>query len=257
MGSTTIEWTDDSWNPVTGCTKISPGCGLGPDGAPVGAGCYAERIAERFRGQPGFETGFDLRLRPEKLDEPARWRKPRMIFVNSMSDLFHKDTPDEFIGRVFDTMERVSRHRYQVLTKRSSLMRDFVRARYGSLAPPHIWLGVSVEDGLRKSRVRHLQETPASVRFLSVEPLIGRIGRLDLSGIHWVIVGGESGPGFRPMKPEWACEVRDQCVAQDVPFFFKQWGGVRPKSGGRTLDGREWGEYPRATAVAGQEARHG
>jgi protein gp37 len=160
-----------------------------------------------------------------------------MVFVNSMSDLFHKDIPDEFIGRVFGTMESVARHTYQVLTKRSSLMRDFVRARYGgTLAPPHIWLGVSAEDGERKSRTRHLKETPASVRFLSVEPLIAPIGKLDLSGIHWVIVGGESGPGFRPMKPEWAREVRDQCVAQGVPFFSSNGAALdRSQAGGRSM----------------------
>jgi protein gp37 len=234
---TTIEWTDATWNPVTGCTKISAGCDH----------CYAERFSERFRGTPGhpFETGFDLTLRPERLDQPLRWRTPRMIFVNSMSDLFHKEIPREFIARVFDTMERAHSHTFQVLTKRSSLMRDFLRKRYGAQrGPAHMWFGVSVEDGTKTSRIRHLQDAPAGVRFLSVEPLIGPMGKLDLRGIDWVIVGGESGPGGRPLQPDWVRDVREQCIAQGVAFFFKQWGGLRPKSGGRELDGREWNDFP-------------
>lgn len=234
---TAIEWTDATWNPVTGCTKISAGCDR----------CYAERLSERFRGTPGhpFESGFDLTLRPERLDQPLRWRTPRMIFVNSMSDLFHKEVPTKFIARVFDTMEQADWHVFQVLTKRSSLMRDFLRKRYsGQRGPQHMWFGVSVEDGSRKSRIKHLRETPAGIRFLSIEPLIGPMGRLDLTGIDWVIVGGESGPGARPMKPQWVREVRDQCLESGTPFFFKQWGGIRPKSGGRELDGREWSQYP-------------
>jgi protein gp37 len=197
--ATAIEWTDATWNPVTGCTKVSAGCDH----------CYAERFSERFRGTPGhpFETGFDLTLRPGRLDQPLRWRAPRMIFVNSMSDLFHKEVPKEFIARVFDTMERAHWHTFQVLTKRSSLMRDFLRRRYPSTRGPlHMWFGVSVEDGSKKSRIRHLQEAPAGVRFVSIEPLIGPMGNLDLAGIDWVIVGGESGPRARPMTPEW---VRD------------------------------------------------
>jgi protein gp37 len=234
---TAIEWTDATWNPVTGCTKISAGCDH----------CYAERFAERFRGTQGhpFEDGFDLTLRPERLNHPLRWRAPRMIFVNSMSDLFHKDVPKEFIARVCDTMERAHWHTFQVLTKRSSLMRDFLRQRYGvTRGPRHMWFGVSVEDGSRKSRIRHLQETPAGVRFLSIEPLIGPVGKLDLTGIDWVIAGGESGPGARPMMLDWAREVRDQCRKNEVAFFFKQWGGLRPKSGGRELDGRDWSQFP-------------
>jgi protein gp37 len=234
---TTIEWTDATWNPVTGCSKISPGCDH----------CYAERFSERFRGTPGhpFKNGFDLTLRPERLDQPLTWRKPRMIFVNSMSDLFHKDVPEAFIMRVFDTMERAHWHTFQVLTKRSSLLRNFLRKRYGTKrGPEHMWFGVSVEDGKRASRIRHLQQAPAGIRFLSIEPLIGRVGKLDLSGIDWVIVGGESGPGARDMHPDWVREVRDQCKAEDVAFFFKQWGGLRPKSGGRELDGRKWSEFP-------------
>jgi protein gp37 len=242
--STPIEWTDATWNPVTGCTKISAGCDH----------CYAERFSERFRGTPGhpFEQGFDLTLRPERLDQPLRWRAPRMIFVNSMSDLFHKEVPKEFIARVCDTMERAHWHTFQVLTKRSSLMRNFLRGRYAGLrGPRHMWFGVSVEDGSKKSRIRHLRATPAGVRFLSIEPLIGPMGRLDLAGVDWVIVGGESGPGARPMDAEWVREVRDQCLESGTAFFFKQWGGVRPKSGGRELDGREWNQFPRAVAPYG------
>jgi protein gp37 len=245
--ATAIEWTDATWNPVTGCTKISPGCDH----------CYAERFSERFRGTPGhpFETGFDLTLRPERIEQPLRWRAPRMIFVNSMSDLFHKEIPRDFIGRVFDTMERAHWHTFQVLTKRSSLMRDFLRKRYGSArGPQHLWFGVSVEDGSKKSRIRHLQEAPAGVRFLSVEPLIGPLGNIDLAGIDWVIVGGESGPGARSMHPDWVREVREQCLAQGTAFFFKQWGGLRPKSGGRELDGREWNEFPRLTPAYAEAA---
>jgi protein gp37 len=236
--SSAIEWTDATWNPVTGCTKISAGCDH----------CYAERFSERFRGTPGhpFETGFDLTLRPERLDLPLRWRASRMIFVNSMSDLFHKEVPADFVARACATMEQADWHTFQILTKRSSRLRRFLQDRYGpARGPAHMWFGVSIEDGSRLSRVRHLRETPAGVRFLSIEPLIGRIGRLDLTDIDWVIVGGESGPGARPMHPDWAREIRDQCAAQGVAFFFKQWGGFRPKSGGRELDGREWSEFPK------------
>jgi protein gp37 len=238
-----IEWTDATWNPVTGCTKITAGCD----------NCYAERFAERFRGVPGhpFEQGFDLTLRPERLSQPLTWRRPRMIFVNSMSDLFHKDVPDAFIDQVFDTMEAADHHIYQVLTKRSSLMRKYLRRRYAERAPPaHIWFGVSVENALGRARIEHLRESPAAVRFLSVEPLIGSVGKVELRGIHWVIAGGESGPGARPMHIEWAREIRDQCAAQEVSFFFKQWGGLRPKSGGRDLDGREWNQFPTVVRAA-------
>jgi protein gp37 len=234
---TAIEWTNATWNPVTGCTKISAGCDH----------CYAERFSERFRGVAGhpFSMGFDLTLRPERLHQPERWSRPRMIFVNSMSDLFHKEVPFTFVDRVFDAMEKAGWHSFQVLTKRSSRMRDYVRRRYVNAgAPAHIWLGVSVEDGTKLSRVRQLSQAPAAVRFLSIEPLIGPIGELPLDGIAWVIVGGESGPGARPTNPHWVRDIRDQCINQDIPFFFKQWGGLRPKSGGRTLDGREWNEFP-------------
>jgi protein gp37 len=184
-------------------------------------------------------------LVPHKLGEPLRWSEPRMIFVNSMSDLFHKEIPKEFIARVFDTMEAASWHTFQVLTKRSSLMRGFLRERYGTRRGPfHMWFGVSIEDGTKTSRIRHLREAPAGVRFLSIEPLIGPVGKLDLTEIDWVIVGGESGPGARLMKLEWVREVRDQCRDKGVAFFFKQWGGLRPKSGGRKLDRREWNQFP-------------
>jgi protein gp37 len=236
-----IEWTDATWNPVTGCTKISAGCD----------NCYAARFAERWRGTSGhpFEAGFDLTLRPDRLEQPLRWKKPRRIFVNSMSDLFHKDVPASFVDQVFDVMWRANWHSFQVLTKRSGRMNDYLWQRFSELPdfgklPGHVWFGVSVEDAKVKRRIDVLRTIPASVRFLSVEPLIGPLGALDLSGIHWVIVGGESGPGARPMHPEWVREIRDQCIAQNVPFFFKQWGGIRPKSNGRELDGREWNEMP-------------
>lgn len=232
-----IEWTDATWNPVTGCTKITAGCD----------NCYAERFAERFRGVPGhpFENGFDLTLRPDRIDQPKRWRRGRMIFVNSMSDLFHKDVPKTFIDAVFDTMEEANWHTYQVLTKRSSLMRDYLKSRYSDRVPPdHIWTGVSVEDHRGTARIDHLRDAPSAVRFLSVEPLIGPVGAIDLAGIHWVIAGGESGPNARVMHIDWAREIRDACLAQNVPFFFKQWGGFRPKTGGRTLDDREWNDWP-------------
>jgi protein gp37 len=238
---TAIEWTDATWNPVTGCTKISAGCD----------NCYAERFSERFRGTPGhpFENGFDLTMRPERLEQPLRWRSARMIFVNSMSDLFHKKVPTEFVSRVFDTMEQAHWHTFQVLTKRSSTMRNFLNNRYGSeRGPKHMWFGVSVEDGSKKSRIRHLQEASAGIRFLSLEPLIAPVGKLDLSGIDWVIAGGESGPRARPMNPDWVRAIRDQCVLADVAFFFKQWGGFRPKSGGRDLDGDEWSQFPKIPA---------
>jgi protein gp37 len=236
--TTQIEWTDATWNPVTGCSKITRGCDF----------CYAERFSERFRGVPGhpFENGFDLTLRPERLTQPLHWRQSRRIFVNSMSDLFHKEIPYHFIDSVFDTMEAADWHTFQVLTKRSSLMVRYLRNRYGSgLAPSHIWLGVSVEDAKNAVRLKHLRTAAASTKFVSFEPLLASVGKVDLAGIDWAIVGGESGPGARPMEEEWAIEIRDQCRAAKVAFFFKQWGGIRPKSGGRLLRGREWNQYPR------------
>ena len=249
MSATTqIEWTDATWNPVTGCTKITRGCDF----------CYAERFSERFRGVSGhpFENGFDLTLRPERLSQPLRWRQPRRIFVNSMSDLFHKEVPVEFIDSVFDTMEAATWHTFQVLTKRSSLLVRYLRKRYArGKAPPHIWLGVSVEDAQNSVRLKHLQAARAEVKFVSFEPLLGPVGLVDLAGIDWAIVGGESGPHARPMAPEWATQIRDQCRAANVAFFFKQWGGFRPKSGGRVLDGREWNEYPSARSSGAPDGR--
>ena len=209
------------------------------------------RFSERFRGVPGhpFENGFDLTIRPERLLQPLAWKKPRMIFVNSMSDLFHKAVPKAHIAKVFDTMEQADWHIYQVLTKRSSLLQKFTNERYKThAAPPHIWFGVSVENAQATSRITHLQKTNAGVRFLSVEPLIGPVGKLNLSGIDWVIVGGESGPGARPMQTNWAIDVRNQCLNAKVAFFFKQWGGRSPKSGGRLLEGKEWNEFPMKVA---------
>ena len=238
MGSKSlIEWTDVTWNPVTGCTKITRGCDH----------CYAERFAERWRGVAGhpYEQGFDLREWPSRLDQPARWRKPRMIFVNSMSDLFHKRIDRRFVDRVFETMETVDRHIYQILTKRSSLMRAYLQYRYADcLVPDHIWCGVSVEDESASARIQHLRATPATIRFLSIEPLLGPVRNLELGDISWVIVGGESGPRARPMKPEWVRDIRDRCAHAGVPFFFKQWGGQTPKAGGRELDEEEHNDMP-------------
>lgn len=232
-----IEWTDATWNPVTGCTKVTRGCD----------NCYAERFAERFRGTPGhpYENGFDLMLRPERLSQPLSWKRSRRVFVNSMSDLFHKQVPANFIDRVFDTMETADWHVFQVLTKRSSLMTNYLQDRYqGTSAPPHIWCGVSVEDRLATARIRHLQKAPVPIRFLSIEPLIGPVGEIDLSGISWVIVGGESGPNARPMKRRWVLDIRDACERNGVDFFFKQWGGRTAKAGGRRLEGNEYNAMP-------------
>lgn len=232
-----IEWTDATWNPVTGCIKVGPGCD----------NCYAERFAERWRGIAGhpYEQGFDLRLWPERLKQPALWKKPRMIFVNSMSDLFQKEIPVEFVDQVFDAMEAADWHVYQVLTKRSSLMEKYIRRRYsGGKAPTHIWLGVSVEDAAHAGRIEHLRRVNTDARFISFEPLLASVGDVDLSGIAWAIVGGESGPKARPMEEEWVREIKELCERDVVAFFFKQWGGPRPKSGGRLLDGEEWNGFP-------------
>lgn len=232
-----IEWTDATWNPVTGCTKVTRGCD----------NCYAERIAERFRGVQGhpFEFGFDLKLRPDRLAQPLSWKRPRRVFVNSMSDLFHKEIPTEFIDRVFHTMESADRHIFQVLTKRSSMMQNYLQRRYEQGgAPRHIWCGVSVEDHTATARIRHLQRAPVPIRFLSIEPLLGPVGEIDLEGISWVIVGGESGPKARPMKEHWVIEVKEICERNGVDFFFKQWGGITSKSGGRRLQGIEYNAMP-------------
>lgn len=228
-----IEWTDATWNPVTGCTKISPGC----------KHCYAERFAERWRGIPGhaYEQGFDLKLWPERLKQPVAWKRPRIIFVNSMSDLFHADVPFLFIQQVFESMRTASQHIFQILTKRAERLEELAPLIDW---PSNVWMGVSVENQEYVPRIDHLRKINAAVRFLSVEPLLGPVD-LELSNIDWVIVGGESGPGARPMKPEWVRQIRKQCKQQKVPFFFKQWGGIQKKKAGRTLDGRTWDEMPR------------
>lgn len=258
---TPIEWADASWNPVRGCTKISPGC----------THCYAETFSERFRGVPGhpYSQGFDLRLVPEKLAEPLRWARPRMVFVNSMSDLFHKDVPDDYIRAVVDVMLLADWHTYQVLTKRADRLRDQLATRLRDAAGArHIWWGVSVEN--RKHglpRVEQLRAAPSAVRFLSVEPLLEDLGPIDLTGISWVIAGGESGPGARAMDPAWVRSLRERCQSAGTAFFFKQWGGVRKSKAGRLLDGRTHDEVPprpdrpapdlarRKGMIAGVEAR--
>ncbi len=236
--NSSIEWTDATWNPVRGCTKISPGC----------THCYAETFAERFRGVAGhpYEQGFDLKLVPGKLAEPFAWPKPKMVFVNSMSDLFHKDVPAGYVEAVARVMHMANWHTYQVLTKRAEAMRQALNGplRFAAEAD-HIWWGVSVEDrkyGL--PRIDALRDAPARVRFLSVEPLLEDLGDVDLAGIHWVIAGGESGPGARKMEEAWVLRLRDRCREAGVPFFFKQWGGVRKSRTGRILDGRTWDERP-------------
>jgi protein gp37 len=240
---TKIEWTDSTWNPVRGCVKISPGC----------KHCYAETFAERFRGVPGhpYEAGFDPRIVPGKLADPLRWGSPKMIFVNSMSDLFQVDVPDAYVIDVAKIMAAANWHTYQVLTKRSERMSEMLRTSLREFAElPHIWWGVSVED--RKHglpRIDHLRAAPAAVRFLSVEPLLEDLGAIDLTGIHWIIAGGESGPGARPMREEWVQTVRQQCEAAGVLFFFKQWGGVQKKKAGRVLGGRTFDERPPAVAT--------
>jgi protein gp37 len=233
-----IEWTDATWNPVRGCTKISPGC----------KHCYAETFAERFRGVKGhpYEQGFDLRLVPHKLTEPFSWRSPKLVFVNSMSDLFQPGVPDEYAEAVSSVMIKADWHTYQVLTKRSDRLSALLNGRLRFAAErKHIWWGVSVEDrkyGL--PRIEDLRNSPAAVRFLSVEPLLEDLGELNLTGINWVIVGGESGPGARPIQKEWVISIREQCQSARVPFFFKQWGGKRKARYGRELDGRTYDEYP-------------
>ena len=231
--STPIEWTDATWNPVTGCTKVSPGC----------AHCYAETFAERFRGVLGhpYEQGFDLKLWPGRLNLPLDWARPRRVFVNSMSDLFHEDVPDDYIRRVFDTMVSADWHQFQVLTKRPERMRQLAKLLPW---PPNVWAGVSIENRRFVRRADDLRDVPAAVRFISAEPLLGSLATLDLAGIDWVIVGGESGPRRRPMKQEWIEELYAACTTRGVSFFFKQWGGRHPKSGGRLFQGQEWSEMP-------------
>lgn len=236
-----IEWTDSTWNPVTGCTKVSQGC----------KHCYALTFAERFRSVPGhpYEQGFDLKLWPDRLRLPLLWKEGRRVFVNSMSDLYHPAVPDSYIRDVFGTMVEARWHTFQVLTKRSERLEQL-----GGSLPwrPNIWQGVSVENEDVTFRIDHLRKVPADVRFLSLEPLLGPLDELDLRGIHWVIVGGESGPGARPMQKGWVRTIRDQCLREGVPFFFKQWGGVRKHETGRTLDRRTWDAFP---AVSTRSAR--
>ena len=229
-----IEWTDATWNPVRGCTKVSPGCKF----------CYAERFSERFRGVPGhpFEQGFDLKLHPDRLDQPLHWKRPRIIFVNSMSDLFHEEIPTDYVYQVFQVMSRASHHTFQVLTKRPERLLEFCDAYIGDL-PTNVWIGVSVENQKYTWRIDYLRKVNAYVRFLSCEPLLSPL-ELNLKGIHWVIVGGESGPGARPMSPQWVRDIHKQCTRARIPFFFKQWGGVHKSKTGRTLDGRIWDEMP-------------
>jgi protein gp37 len=228
-----IEWTEATWNPVTGCDEVSPGC----------AHCYAKTFAERWKGVPGhpYEQGFGLRLWPERLDHPLKWRRPRRIFVNSMSDLFHERIPEDYIAQVFDVMEQADHHVFQVLTKRQDRLVEIApRLPW----PSNVWMGVSIENRRFVHRADALRDVPAAVRFISAEPLLGPLEGLDLDGIHWLIAGGESGPGHRRVDEDWLLALRDQCYDEDVAFFFKQWGGHRPKSGGRELDGRTYDEYP-------------
>jgi protein gp37 len=243
--ASSIEWTESTWNPVTGCTKISPGC----------AHCYAERMAKRLQamGQPRYRNGFRVTLQHDVVELPLGWRRPRMIFVNSMSDLFHRDVPADFIKACFDVMERASWHTFQVLTKRPE--------RAVALAPKlpwprNVWMGTTVESAALLRRVHLLTQIPAHVRFLSLEPLLGPIPNLPLDGIHWVIVGGESGPGFRRMDIQWVLQIRDRCLAHGVPFFFKQWGGLCRSESGRELDGETWDAFPFSKGMADAGSRN-
>jgi protein gp37 len=234
-----IEWTQSTWNPLTGCTKTSPGC----------KHCYAERMALRLQamGQPNYANGFKLTLHERALELPLSWRKPQIVFVNSMSDLFHKDVPPEFIQKTFDVMQRASWHTFQVLTKRSDCLLKLNREIEW---PDNVWMGVSVENEQYTFRIDHLRQTDAYIKFLSLEPLLGPLPQLNLRGIDWVIVGGESGPGARPVKEGWVVDIRDQCRKARIPFFFKQWGGFNKKRAGRVLQGRTWDQMPRLPQAA-------
>ncbi|ACL05943.1 Gp37Gp68 family protein [Desulfatibacillum aliphaticivorans] len=240
MASSRIEWTESTWNPVTGCTKISPGCDH----------CYAERMAMRLQamGQPNYVDGFKPSLHPHVLDYPLHWKKSQVIFVNSMSDTFHSSVPDVFIQKIFSVMEEAHWHSFQVLTKRSRRAMTMAKELTWS---PNIWMGVTIENQDYKSRIDHLLEIPAAVRFLSLEPLLGPVPKMNLKGIDWVIVGGESGPGSRPMEKEWVCDIRDQCCEAGVKFFFKQWGGVNKKKAGRLLDGILYDDMPEQQQATG------
>lgn len=233
--NSSIEWTESTWNPVTGCTKLSAGC----------LNCYAERMAKRLQamGQPNYRNGFKVTCHPKALTLPLGWKRPQMVFVNSMSDLFHEAVPVRFIERVFATMNQARWHCFQILTKRAERLKELARSLDW---PANIWMGVTVENTDCVKRIDALRAVPATVRFLSLEPLLSPLSGLDLDGIGWVIVGGESGPGARPMRPEWVTDIRNQCLDAQVPFFFKQWGGVRKKEAGRALNGRVWEEMPLA-----------
>ena len=229
----TIEWTESTWNPLTGCTKVSPGC----------ANCYAERLSKRLKamGNHNYSNGFNITMHEDMLELPFKWRKPQNIFVNSMSDLFHEKVPDEYIFKVFDVMRRATWHRFQILTKRSGRLMD-INPKLPWM--PHIWMGVSVENQDYTYRINHLRRTGAKTKFLSLEPLIGNVSALQLNDIDWVIVGGESGPKSRPINDSWVIDIRNQCLEKGVPFFFKQWGGVNRQKTGRELEGRVWDEMP-------------
>jgi len=228
-----IEWTESTWNPITGCTKVSDGC----------KNCYAERMAKRLKamGQPNYINGFQVTLHEHAIEYPLRWKKPQTIFVNSMSDLFHEKVPEPFIFRIFDVMKQAHWHQFQILTKRSARLRELAQKIDW---PENVWIGVSVENEAVQSRIDDLREVPAAIRFLSLEPLLGSLEHLNLSNIDWVIVGGESGPGARPMEKEWVLQIKKQCIEQNTPFYFKQWGGVLKKKTGRLLEGRKWDEMP-------------
>ncbi|MBI3259249.1 MAG: phage Gp37/Gp68 family protein [Ignavibacteriae bacterium] len=230
-----IEWTHATWNPTTGCTKVSPGC----------LNCYAEKLSYRLyrMGVEKYKNNFKLTIHEDSLEIPLKWQEPKLIFVNSMSDLFHKDVPFAFVKRVFEVMEEANWHCYQILTKRPERMLEFTQ-KYYQKPLSNVWLGTSVESAAWKGRIDILRKVPARVRFLSIEPLIGQVGELNLKNIHWVIAGGESGPNRRPVDKEWVREIRDQCIDQKVAFFFKQWGGYHPKANGRRLDRKHWNEYP-------------
>lgn len=237
MAATTIEWTEATWNPVTGCSKVSPGC----------LNCYAERMAKRLQamGNQNYRDGFEVRMHSHMLDVPRTWMKPRMVFVNSMGDLFHEDVPLHFIQSVFAVMEQTPQHTYQLLTKRSRRLEELA---YSLTWPENVWMGVTVEDNERLSRVEDLRQVPSVIKFLSIEPLLGPLPDLNVNGVDWVIVGGESGPGSRPMREEWVVEIRDLCLKQRLPFFFKQWGGTRKKAAGRELEKRTWDQMPAMAA---------
>ena len=241
MSLSSIEWTEATWNPVTGCSKVSAGC----------LHCYAERMAARLQamGQNNYQNGFVVTCHPQMLDMPKRWKKPRLIFVNSMGDLFHEQVPLEFVQQCFAVISDTPQHTYQLLTKRSERLAEFADALDWSM---NLWMGVTVESQAEVKRIADLRRVPAAIRFLSIEPLLGPIEELDLSGIHWVIVGGESGPKARPMKEEWVMAIRDRCLQEDVPFFFKQWGGVRKKATGRMLEGRTWDAMPERLPLSGE-----